>query len=188
VERITETGVVVAGVEYEVDCIIYGSGFEVGTSYTRRSGYDMAGRDGVKLSEAWADGMRTMHGVHVHGFPNAFIVQISQGANLVSNVPHNFTESGKAIAAIIRQAIDGGHREVEVTKEAEDAWMELLFSAPRLGVIGSPDCTPGYYNNEGHPEGVGGDLFVGYPLGAAAYFEYLDQWRTTGDFAGLEFR
>jgi cyclohexanone monooxygenase len=187
VERITETGVVVAGVEYAVDCIIYGSGFEVGTSFTRRAGYDMTGRQGVKLSDVWADGMRTMHGVHVHGFPNAFIVQISQGANLVSNVPHNFTESGKAIAAIIRQAIDGGHREVEVTREAEDAWMELLFSAPRLGVIGSPDCTPGYYNNEGHPEGVGGDLFVGYPLGAAAYFEYLDQWRSTGDFAGLEF-
>ena len=71
VERITETGVVVAGVEYEVDCIIYASGFEVGTPFTRRAGYDMTGRDGVKLSEAWADGMRTKHGIHVHGFPNA---------------------------------------------------------------------------------------------------------------------
>ena len=65
VERITETGVVVQGVEYEVDCIIYASGFEVGTEYTRRTGYDMTGRDGVKLSEYWADGMRTKHGTHV---------------------------------------------------------------------------------------------------------------------------
>ena len=188
VERITENGVVVAGVEYEVDCIIYGSGFEVGTPFTRRAGYDMTGRDGVKLSEAWAGGMRTKHGIHVHGFPNVFIVQISQGANLVSNVPHNFTEASKTIAAIIKHALDNGHQQVEVTKEAEDAWMEMLLSAPRIGVIGSPDCTPGYYNNEGHPDGTGGDLFLGYPLGAAAYFEYLDQWRTKGDFAGLEFR
>ena len=60
-----------AGVEYEVDCIIYASGFEVGTAHTRRAGYDMTGRDGVTLSEYWADGMRTMHGMHVHGFPNA---------------------------------------------------------------------------------------------------------------------
>ena len=71
VERITENAVVVAGVEYEVDCIIYASGFEVGTPQTRRNGYDMTGRDGVKLSEYWADGMRTLHGMQVHGFPNA---------------------------------------------------------------------------------------------------------------------
>src|SRR3546814_6719678 len=52
VERITERGVVVAGQEYELDCIIYASGFEVGTDYARRSGYDVTGRDGVKLSRS----------------------------------------------------------------------------------------------------------------------------------------
>jgi cyclohexanone monooxygenase len=188
VERVTEKGVVVAGVEYEVDCIIYASGFEVGTPFTRRAGYDVTGRDGVKLSEAWTDGMRTKHGVHVHGFPNLFIVQISQGANLVSNVPHNFTEAGRTIATILRHTLDGGYREVEVSEEAQDEWMELLFSGPAISVIGSPDCTPGYYNNEGQPGGLGRDWFLGYPGGAAAYFQYLDEWRTTGDFAGLEFR
>ena len=63
--------------------------------YTRRAGYDLAGRDGVRLSEHWADGMRTKHGIHVHGFPNLFIVQPTQGANLISNVPHNLTEAGQ---------------------------------------------------------------------------------------------
>src|SRR5204862_3709354 len=97
VERITPAGVVAAGVDYPVDCIIYASGFEVGTPFTRRAGFDMTGRDGVRLSEYWADGMKTKHGTHVHGFPNAFIVQVSQGANLISNVPHNFTEAGVTI-------------------------------------------------------------------------------------------
>ncbi|MBV9256107.1 MAG: NAD(P)/FAD-dependent oxidoreductase [Actinobacteria bacterium] len=190
VERITEKGVVVAGKEYEVDCIIYSTGFEVGPEYSRRNGYDMKGRDGQKLSELWAnEGMRTKHGIHVHGFPNLFIVQLSQGANLVSNVPHNYTESGRTIATIVKHAVENGHQEVEVTKEAQDAWMELLLSGPRLGVIGSTECTPGYYNNEGQPaEGSGPDWFLGYPTGAAAYFEYLEAWRTKGDFAGLEFR
>ena len=186
VERITETGVVVAGVEHEVDCIIYASGFEVGTPFTRRAGFDVRGRDGITLSEAWADGMRTKHGMHVHGFPNVFIVQISQGANLVANVPHNFTEAGKTIAMIVRHALDGGHREVEVTEEAQDAWMELLYSSPMMSAIGAADCTPGYYNNEGQPGRV--DWFLGYPGGAAAYFQYLDAWRTSGQFDGLEFR
>jgi cation diffusion facilitator CzcD-associated flavoprotein CzcO len=187
VERITPKGLVVQGVEYEVDCIIYASGFEVGTEWTRRAGYDMTGRDGVRLSEHWADGMRTKHGTHVHGFPNAFIVQPTQGANLISNIPHNLTEAGKTIAMIVQHAIDRGHREVEVTKEAEDAWVDLLLSGPDFGIIGSLDCTPGYYNNEGQP-GANRQSFVGYPAGAMAYFQYLDAWRSQGDFEGLELR
>ena len=143
----------------------------------------------MRLSEHWAEGMRTKHGTHVHGFPNAFIVQPTQGANLISNVPHNLTEAGKTIALIVKHALDGGYAEVEVTKEAEDAWIDLLLSGPGgFGIIGSPDCTPGYYNNEGQPRGKGAELFVGYPMGAMAYFQYLDEWRSSGTFDGLEFR
>jgi cation diffusion facilitator CzcD-associated flavoprotein CzcO len=101
--------VVANGVEYEVDCIIYASGFEVGTEYTQRAGYDPVGRGGLRLSEYWADGMRTKHGIHVHGFPNLFIVQPTQGANLISNIPHNLTESGRTIAMIVRHALDNGY-------------------------------------------------------------------------------
>jgi cation diffusion facilitator CzcD-associated flavoprotein CzcO len=187
VERITERGVVVAGREYEVDCIIYASGFEVGTEYTRRAGYDMTGRDGLRLSEKWADGMRTKHGIHVHGFPNAFIVQPTQGGNLISNIPHNLTESGKTIAAVVGHALAHGFDEVEVTKEAEDAWVDLLLSGGGR-MLGSPDCTPGYYNNEGQDAGMQAKLNVGYPQGAMAYFTYLAEWRSSGAFEGLEFR
>ncbi|MBX3705764.1 MAG: NAD(P)/FAD-dependent oxidoreductase [Pseudomonadales bacterium] len=187
VERITPTGVVVAGVEYPVDCIIYASGFEVGTDYTRRTGFDMTGRDGRKLSEYWANGMRTLHGIHVHGFPNAFIVQPTQGANLISNVPHNLTEAGRTIAAVVRHARDAGARAVEVTEQAEADWIALLLTG--MGrMIGSPDCTPGYYNNEGQDPGPKARLNVGYPAGATAYFRYIDAWRNAGEFAGLEFR
>ena len=188
VERITEAGVVVAGKEYPLDCIIYASGFEVGTEFTRRAGYDMLGRDGVRLSANWAGGMRTLHGIHVHGFPNAFIAQPTQGANLISNIPHNLTEAGRTIALIIRHTLDNGYIEVEATKDAEDAWIELLLSGPG-GLIGAAaDCTPGYYNNEGHDPGPQGRLQVGYPHGAMAYFAYLDQWRRSGAFEGLGFR
>ncbi|MBA3302419.1 MAG: NAD(P)/FAD-dependent oxidoreductase [Acidimicrobiia bacterium] len=187
VERFSKTGVVAAGKEYEVDCIIYASGFEVGTEYTRRAGYDMTGRDGVKLSEHWAEGMRTKHGIHVHGFPNAFIVQPTQGANLISNVPHNLTESGRTIAVLVRHALDNGFDQIEVTKEAEDTWIELLLTGGG-GMLGSPDCTPGYYNNEGQDPGPAARLNVGYPQGAMAFFAYLERWRASGAFEGLVFR
>jgi cyclohexanone monooxygenase len=55
-------------------------------------------------------------------------------------------------------------------------------------MIGSPDCTPGYYNNEGHDPGPAARYAVGYPAGASAYFQYLDAWRRSGEFEGLAFR
>ena len=186
VERITERGPVVAGVQYDVDCIVYASGFEVGTPYTARSGFDLVGRGGLKLSDAWADGMRSLHGVHVHGFPNAFFVQPTQGANLISNVPHNLTESGRTIAMVVRHALDQGHRRVEVTLAAQDAWVQLLLSGPGR-MIGGPDCTPGYYNNEGQAPTAASRLAVGYPAGPSAYFQYLASWRGNGRFEGLAF-
>ena len=187
VEAITEKGVMAGGREYEVDCIIYASGFEVGTELKRRAGFEVTGRDGLTLSQAWAEGMRSKHGCHAHGFPNAFFVQPAQGANLISNVPHNLTEAGQTIGLIIRAALDRGAKEVEVTKAAQDARVELLLTAPAR-MMGSPDCTPGYYNNEGQPLGPQARYNVGYPAGPAAFFRYLKAWRETGDFEGLEFR
>lgn len=189
VERITEKGVVVQGKEYEVDCIVYASGFEVGTPFERRSGYDTVGRGGQTLSDYWEHGMRTMHGTHVHGFPNMFLVQATQGANLISNYPHNLTEAGTTIALMVKHAVDNGCSEIEVTEEAENAWLELLQNAPPM-MIGSTECTPGYYNNEGKGWDetgiVGGG--AGYPMGATAYFKYLEDWRSSGQFQGIAFR
>ena len=187
VERITEHGVVVAGREYPLDCIIYASGFEVGTEYKRRAGFDVTGRNGTKLSDYWGLGMRTKHGIHVHGFPNAFFVQPAQGANLISNIPHNLTDAARTIAAAVSHARAVGASEIEVTREAEDRWIELLITGPGR-MLGSQDCTPGYYNNEGHEPGPAAKLNVGYPAGPQAYFKYIDGWRSDGRFEGLEFR
>jgi cyclohexanone monooxygenase len=187
VEKITEKGIVVAGVEYPVDCIIYASGFEVGTEYKRRAGFDLTGRDGLKLSDHWVDGMRTKHGIHVHGFPNAFFAQPTQGANLISNVPHNLTEAGKTIAQIVAHTQAIGASQVEVTRAAEEAWIQLLLTGHGM-MIGNPDCTPGYYNNEGQEPGPAARLGVGHPQGAMAYFRYIKEWRASGDYEGLEFK
>jgi cation diffusion facilitator CzcD-associated flavoprotein CzcO len=189
VERIDATGVWANGEHYELDCLIYASGFEVGTEYARRAGFDAVGRGGEKLSEHWADGMQSLHGIHVHGFPNLFVVGPTQGANLISNIPHNLTEAGQTIATIIAHAIDVGASEVEVTETAEQAWVERLEAGAVARMTNSPDCTPGYYNNEGQPTGRRGRLnSMGYPEGPVAYFQYIDAWRNSGDFEGLEFR
>ena len=131
--------------------------------------------------------MRSKHGIHVHGFPNLFFAQPTQGANLISNVPHNLTEAGKTIAVIVRETRNRGCQEVEVTREAQDRWIELLLTGPGR-MIGSPDCTPGYYNNEGQDPGPAARYAIGYPAGASAYFKYIDAWRRSEEFEGLAFR
>ncbi len=133
--------------------------------------------------------MQSLHGIHVHGFPNLFVVGPTQGANLISNVPHNLLEAGQTIATIIAHAVEVGATEVEVTAEAEQAWVARLEGGAVARLTSTPDCTPGYYNNEGQSAGRRGVLnSLGYPEGPVAYFQYIDAWRTSGEFAGLEFR
>ena len=186
VSRITPSGIVVDGVEYEVDCIIYASGFEVGTGVTRRNGFEMTGRSGVALSDYWAEGMRTLHGMHVHGFPNLFLLQPTQGANFLPNIPHNLTDSAKTIATVVGAARSRGASRVEVTASAEAAWLDELVANPMMTSF-LMQCTPGYYNNEGHELGPDSAFFAGYPQGAAAFFRYIEGWRTSGEFQGLTF-
>ena len=188
VERIDETGVWAGGVHYELDCLIFASGFEVGTAAARRAGFETVGRGGETLTEHWAEGMHSVHGMNVHGFPNLFIVGPSQGANLISNITQNLTEAGSTIAAIVGHALAVGADEIEPTAEAEQAWVQLLEGSTR-SFLGNPDCTPGYYNNEGKPIGRRERLNgSGYPDGPVAYFDYIGAWRSTGEFSGLEFR
>ncbi|MCP3988358.1 MAG: NAD(P)/FAD-dependent oxidoreductase [Actinomycetia bacterium] len=186
VERIDETGVWANGEHFDLDCIVLASGFEVHLAHT--AGYETVGRDGTKLSDHWSDGMRSMHGIHVQGFPNLFIEGLSQGGRLISNITHNLDEVGLNIAAVVAHMLETGDSTVEVSDEAEHAWMELLDNSPD-SLLSSPDCTPGYYNNEGQPP-TPADVrnARGYPAGPAPFFEYIEDWRRTGDFEGLEFR
>jgi cation diffusion facilitator CzcD-associated flavoprotein CzcO len=187
VERIDATGVWVAGVHYPLDCLIFASGFEFATDYARRCGFDAVGRDGRRLSAHWADGMRSLHGIHVHGFPNLFVVGLTQGANLISNITHNLADAGTTIATVVAHALETGNVTVEPTEAAEQAWVARIESGPQ-GFLGNPDCTPGYYNNEGGTFGRRERLNVsGYPDGPVAFFEYIDQWRRSGRFEGLVF-
>ncbi len=187
VERIDETGVWVAGVHYELDCLIFASGFEVGTEYARRSGFETVGRNGITLTDYWRDGMQSLHGIHVHGFPNLFIVGLTQAANLISNITHNLVEAGTTIATVVAHALAIDARVVETTEAAEQEWVKMLDNKAG-SLLGNPDCTPGYYNNEGKPVGRRERLNTsGYPEGAVAYFDYIGQWRNSGNYQGLEF-
>ncbi len=187
VDRVTETGVVVGETEYEIDCLIFATGFEVGTSLARRSGYDFVGRDGLTLSEAWKDGMRSLHGQHVHGFPNLFLVSNAQAAFTV-NFPHNLDVVSAHFAYIIERMQQMGATREEVSAEAEAEWVAKVIELAPSGSKFFEECTPGYYNSEGRAGADG--FFTGqngpYGGGANAFFDILAKWRAAGELPGLE--
>jgi len=183
VECVTTTGVVANGVEYEVDCIIFATGFEVGTDYTRRAGYDPVGRGGLRLSEKWADGIRTLHGLSSHGFPNLFLISNAQAA-FTTNFPHAMDAAARHIAYVIDRCRQEGIATVEPTREAEAAWVEEIISLSRYNEEFLSSCTPGYYNNEGQPNRR--SIQNGsYGKGPNPYFARTRAWREAGDLAGL---
>ena len=184
VERITQRGVVAGGKEYEVDCIIFATGFEVGTSYVRRSGYDVTGLDGINLSDKWAEGMRTLHGVMTSGFPNLFIISNSQ-AGFTTNFPHAMDETSQHIGYILNECKKDNLASIDVEKEAEDKWVEEIIGVSRFASDFQESCTPGYYNNEGKPNPKSVQNGP-YGKGSRPYFRITAAWREEGNMAGIK--
>ena len=188
VDRITPSGVVVGGREYPVDCLIFATGFEVGTDYTRRAGYDVVGVGGLKLSEYWSDGMkcdvrdarpRLPQHVRAGPYPRGLHGQLSApaGRGRHSHVP---TFSGTPWTTTSARSRSSAETEAE--------WVQTITETARDMRSFQEQCTPGYYNNEGRPSEV---RWIDCPVlgdGPIAFFQLLDGWRSAGDLAGLELR
>jgi cation diffusion facilitator CzcD-associated flavoprotein CzcO len=186
VERITESGVVVEGVLHELDCLIFATGFEVGTDYCRRTGFELIGRDGVTLTERWRDGARTFQGLCTTGFPNCFIESIAQ-AGLTVNFPYLLDVQASHAAWIIAWALDRGVAEIEASPGAEAAWVDMVVARSAATAERAATCTPGYYNREGKADAMTrqGSFFIGAPT---EYADILAAWRAQGGLEGLDIR
>jgi len=184
VERLTDHGVVANGQAFELDCLIFATGFEVGTAYTRRAGYEILGRDGATLTEHWADGIRTLHGLTTHGFPNCFFLGFTQTAITIS-VPQALGEQARHAAYLVSESRSRGHEVIEPTAEAEAAYVAEVKSLARLGARFFMECTPGYYNSEGAPGNRNGFNSDMYGAGPLRFFEVLDAWRSDGRMDGI---
>ena len=187
VERITENGVVVLGVEYPVDCIIYGSGFGAEPSHTSRLGFEIYGRGGVSLTEAWARGPATLHGLMSRGFPNLLQFSLLQ-SGIGINYSHLFGEHAVHAGWLIGHCIKEGIEEIEPTAEAEDEWLGVLHANLGAQAMFLAQCTPGYFNAEGNLDMGADPEMRGIPFFGPTmdYLKILEDWRDAGDLAGLE--
>jgi cyclohexanone monooxygenase len=191
VDRISERGVVANGIEYEVDCIVYASGFEITSSYERRIGIPIYGIDGESIYDHWDDGMRSMHGLMSHGFPNLFLCGGLFVFQLGANYCYGVDVQAEHVAYTISELSKRGVRVANVSAEAEQQWIDDQLSPgavqTQLVLGGSPDsCTPGYYNQEGTDERYRDVRLESYGKGLGAYKRVLSHWREAGELEGLE--
>jgi len=183
VDEFTEKGLVFDGKEYEVDCIIFATGFEVGTDYSRRAGYGIVGVDGMTVSEKWSDGLSTFHGMHAKGFPNCFFFGPAQ-SGFTATYTFSLDENSVHLAHILNEANKQGVTRIEASQQAEDEWVQTIVDKARLTEDFQKSCTPGYYNNEGHvniqPQN---NTYGGGPI---EFFGLMKKWRSNANLEGLE--
>ncbi len=182
-DKITEKGIFFNGREYEVDCIIFATGFEVGTEYTRRSGYEIFGKNNLSISDKWKDGLITYHGMHCRGFPNSFFFGPAQGG-FTANYTHSLDEQSIHLSYILNEMKKAGKNYVEAAEEAEQKWVETVIEKARNMQSFQESCTPGYYNNEGKPNTSPQNN--PYGGGSLEFFSLMKSWRKKGSLEGLE--
>jgi cation diffusion facilitator CzcD-associated flavoprotein CzcO len=184
VREITPEGVLVNGHEYELDCLIFATGFEVGTSYTRRQGYEIQGTDGRLLSRKWADGAKTLHGFFTHDFPNLLFMGVTQ-TGVTPNVPHMLGKQAEHVAYVLDRCLSEGIETIEATEEAEEDWGREMREAAKTSEAFRNSCTPGYINNEGQQSPLAIAL-SNFGLGPEKFFQLLEDWRNREDLSGLD--
>ena len=190
IERVTAEGLVVDGELYEVDCIIYGTGFEAEvTPLFRRAGHEIIGRGGVSLAEKWGEGAASLFGMMSRGFPNFFAMP-APGQQAVVTV--NYTQlavlGAEFVGGAVGQLDRMGVKVFDVSAGAEEDWVEQVVSSFTDASSVLSQCTPSRINFEGRPESMNprngnygrrlGDYF--------GYKELLEQWLEKGECEGLE--
>jgi cation diffusion facilitator CzcD-associated flavoprotein CzcO len=188
VERISEGGIVSDGVEYGVDCLIFATGFEAGIAFTRLTGFDIFGRNGLSLTDHWSKGVRTLHGMTTDGFPNCFVIGGNQQSAAAVNAVHLLDEQSEHVAYIVSTLRARAIARIEPSAQAVDDYVRIIRSSPTNETLVDfyLDCTPGYYNAEGRAK-ASEDIFFGgrYGDGPIPFFRMLQAWRQEGSLKGM---
>ena len=182
-DRISEHAIHFDGVAYEVDCIVYATGFEsFATSPSQSGRYNVIGRDGITLDEKLGrNEYYSLHGLYTNGFPNMFMVGNSRQSAPTFNIPFRMTIQAGHVVELITTLVESGVTSMEVKREAELAWDVHMAELRRGGAAIAKsilECTPGYYNNEGNVTGnIVPAVAAGYPGGTLGFREKIDAWR-----------
>lgn len=185
VDRFTETGVVVGGQEYALDCVIFATGFDNASSWFDLVGYDVYGRNGIALRDKWKGGFRSLHGMTVSDFPNYYLVGNGLQQQGGANFTHALAQNGEHAAYIVSEALSKDLRSIEATAAAEEAWVQEVLELSGSNAKFQQECTPSYINGEGKVA-AGQTQNSSYGRPSYVFHQILADWRASGEFPGME--
>ncbi|HVU73859.1 MAG TPA: NAD(P)/FAD-dependent oxidoreductase [Mycobacteriales bacterium] len=189
-DRVSERGPVIDGVEYPVDLLVYGTGFEAElTPLPRRAGHEVVGRGGRTLAEKWGAGAKTLYGLMMRGFPNMFVMPAPGQQSVVTvNYTHLAVLGGEILGRLVTQLREHDAEVFEVAEDAENAWTDQILAKFVAGGAVLSACTPSRINNEGDPGGRDphGGNFGGGQGDYFAYRDLIEDWLSAGTLRGLE--
>ncbi len=173
IERLTEAGIRTAGDEYDLDAIIFATGFDAVTGTFEK--LNVEGRNGTTLEEKWNAGPRTYLGLGTHEFPNMFTITGPQSPSVLSNMTVAIEQHVEWVTDTIEDMLDNGYTHMEPTADAENEWVahvqdlvdETLYKEAESWYLGE--------NIPGKPS-----TFMVYCGGIDAYGDKLDEVDANG--------
>ncbi|MGH9275202.1 MAG: flavin-containing monooxygenase, partial [Acidimicrobiales bacterium] len=140
IEAITPDGIRTSAGEHPLDAIVYATGFDAMTGALAR--IDIRGRDGLTLAQAWEAGPRSYLGLMTVGFPNLFIVTGPGSPSVLANMIEAIQQHVDWIGDCLTHLREHGHRAIEATLEAQDAWVDHVNGIADLTLF--PTCNSWY--------------------------------------------
>jgi cyclohexanone monooxygenase len=185
VQRITEHAIEAKGESYDVDCIVFATGFDASAPVFEAGEFTVTGREGTDLAEKWRQGARSLHGMYTHGFPNLFIIGSRSQASSTINLPHLLGEQAHHVGTILVRALAERVETFEVSESAERQWAQIMEDKKVDRTDFERECTPGYFNNEGDTDKptLYGSTYGGGPL---EYIQVIEQWRERDGWPGVD--
>ncbi|MEB3019660.1 flavin-containing monooxygenase [[Mycobacterium] crassicus] len=181
ISAVTPAGIGTAAGHYDLDVIVYATGFDAMTGALSR--IDVRGRDGVLLRDVWADeGPVSYLGLQVTGFPNLFTVQGPGSPSAATNFVAALEQHVEWIGDCIDYLRANGYRSIEALPAAQAEWIEHTTSLVAPTVLTHPTCSSWY--NGGNVPGKK-RMYMGYTGGIPEYRRRCDQIAAAG-YSGFE--
>jgi len=164
IEEITETGIRANGDEFDLDVIVFATGFDAMTGALAR--IDIRGRAGRYLRDEWLAGPRTLLGLQTSGFPNFFTITGPGSPSVLANVMVGIEHHVEWIGACLEYLRAHDHATIEPSVDAQDAWVDHVNTVAKGTTMTAENCNSWYLgaNIPGKPR-----VFLPYIGGLAAY-------------------
>ena len=175
IEEITEKGIRAGGKEYELDVIVFATGFDAMTGPLKA--LNLKGRGGRTLDQQWTDGPHTYLGITVAGFPNLFTITGPQSPSVLSNMPVSIEQHVEWITDCIDNMRKTGKTTIEATPKAQEQWVAHVNEVVNATLMTGANSWYMSANIPGKPR-----AFLPYlgPAGVGGYRQKCDEVAAKG--------